>query len=149
MENAFKSEKLFKVFRLSYVLSSEDKYIRYLYQCLKSGEIAEVFHPFTRKVIYIADVLDAIESLSDNWDKFENQQFNICGKGDVSRKDIADYFNKAAGGCLKYEISEPSAEFWKARPKNINIKSMYLENLLGREPVRIKEAVSLIQGELA
>ncbi len=141
IEKAFESEKNFKVFRLSYVLSKEDKYLKYLRSCMAENKIAEVFHPFRRKIIFIGDVLDAIEAILDRWYEFPNQKFNICGSENISRKDIADYYNEAVNNRLKYTLVEPNEAFWKARPKEINIVSLYLEDLLGRKPTKISEAV--------
>ncbi len=144
VEKAFENEKAFKVFRLSYVLSKEDKYLSYLKNCIDNNEIAEVFHPFSRKVVYIEDVLKAIENILMKWDDFENQKFNICGDEDVSRKDIADFYNKAIGNKLGYKILEPDEKFWEARPKDINITSIYLEELLERKPTKIQNAINQI-----
>lgn len=144
IEKAFENEKNFKVFRLSYVLSKEDKYLSYLKNCIDNNEIAEVFHPFSRKVVYIEDVLKAIENILMKWDDFENQKFNICGDEDVSRKDIADFYNKAIGNKLGYKILEPDEKFWEARPKDINITSIYLEELLERKPTKIQNAINQI-----
>lgn len=147
VEKCFENEKNFKVFRLSYVLSKEDKYLSYLKNCVDKNEVAEVFHPFNRKVVYIEDVLEAIENILDKWDDFENQKFNICGDEDISRKDIADFYNEVIDNKLKYKTLEPDAKFWEARPKDINITSIYLERLLGREPIRIKKAINQIMRE--
>lgn len=144
IEKTFENEKNFKVFRLSYVLSREDKYLMYLQSCVNKQEIAEVFHPFIRKVVYIEDVLLAIENIIEKWDYFDNQKFNICGDADISRKDIADFYNESIGYKLKYIQIEPDNLFWEARPKNINITSVYIENLLGRKPIKIKDALSII-----
>ena len=148
VEKAFEGEKNFKVFRLSYVLSKEDKYLSYLKSCVDKNEAAEVFHPFSRKVVFIDDVLGAIESILVKWDKFENQKFNICGDEDISRKDIADFYNEEVDNKLKYTIIEPNEKFWEARPKDINITSIYLEKLLGRKVTKIKKAIhKIVKGE--
>ncbi|HIM74589.1 MAG TPA: NAD-dependent epimerase/dehydratase family protein [Campylobacterales bacterium] len=144
IEKEFQDEKNFKTFRLSYVLSTEDKYLSYLHDCINKNEVAEVFHPFSRKVIYIEDVLDAIENILHRWEEFDNQKFNICGNESISRKDIADYYNKEMKNTLKYLTIEPNESFWEARPKDINIESLYLERLLNREPMQIKEAINQI-----
>lgn len=144
VEKAFEGEANFKVFRLSYVLSKEDKYLSYLKNCINKNEVAEVFHPFTRKVVYIEDVLQSIENIIENWEKFDNQKFNICGDEDISRKDIADFYNEVVGNKLQYTIIEPDDKFWEARPKDINITSIYLEKLLDRQPTKIKVAINQI-----
>lgn len=148
IEKEFEGEKNFKVFRLSYVLSSEDKYLSYLKSCADNNGIAEVFDPFYRKVVYIEDVLNAIENILVKWEKFDNQKFNICGEENISRKNMADFYNVAIGNKLKYETLVPNDEFWKARPKDINICSRYLEQLLGRKPTNISDAIKqIIQGD--
>jgi len=148
IEKVFEGERNFKVFRLSYVLSKEDKYLSYLHSCIKNKNVAEVFHPFSRKVVYIEDLLDAIENVFNRWEEFTNQNFNICGEADISRKDIADFYNEIIGNKLQYETITPNNEFWKARPKDINIESLYLEKLLNRKPMEIKKALKyIIKGE--
>ncbi|WP_345969903.1 sugar nucleotide-binding protein [Sulfurimonas sp. HSL1-6] len=148
VEKAFAGKDNFKVFRLSYVLSQGDKYLQYLQNCLKENKTAEVFHPFYRKIVYMEDVLDAIEAILQKWDAFPNQKFNICGNENVSRKDIADYFNEAVGNNLNYVLIEPDENFWMARPKNIELVSLYLEQLLGRKPIKIREAVhNIVKGK--
>lgn len=148
VEKAFENEKNFKVFRLSYVLSKEDKYLSYLKNCVDKNEVAEVFHPFSRKVVYIEDVLESIESIILKWNDFENQKFNICGDEDISRKDIADFYNEEVENKLKYIIIEPHEKFWDARPKDINMTSLYLSKLLGRKPTKIQNAINqIVEGE--
>jgi dTDP-4-dehydrorhamnose reductase len=149
IEKKFEGNTNFKVFRFSYVLAAGDKYLSYLRNCVDKSEIAEVFHPFTRKVVYIEDVLVAIEEILLNWDEFGNQKFNICGEEFTSRKDIADFYNQAMGSRLKYNLSEPGLNFWDARPKDINIISTYFEKLIGRKPTNIKNAIkTIVQREL-
>ena len=145
IEKAFEKERNFKVFRLSYVLSKEDKYLSYLQNCVEKDTIAEVFHPFSRKVIFIEDVLIAIENIIEKWNEFDNQKFNICGNEFISRKGIADFYNEAIGNKLRYEIIEPDDKFWEARPKDINLISIYLEKLLGRKPIKIKDAINQLK----
>jgi len=145
IEKIFENEPNFKVFRLSYVLSSQDKYLSYLKSCQEKSQVAEVFHPFYRKVIYIEDVIKAIEYIIHNWDMFKNQKFNICGVDQISRKDIADYFNAAIkNDPLNYITVKPNDSFWESRPKYIDVTSIYLKVLLGRAPTPISDAVNEI-----
>ena len=76
---------------------------------------------------------------------YKNQKFNICGGEDISRKDIADFYSKAIEDKLKYKIIQPDNKFWEARPKDINITSIYFEILLGRKPIKIKNAINQIE----
>lgn len=144
VEKAFEKEKNFKVFRLSYVLSKEDKYLSYLQSCVDNNKVAEVFHPFYRKVVYIDDVIESIENILIKWNEYTNQKFNICGIANISRKDIANYFNEAIGNKLQYTLLEPNHDFWNARPKDINISSLYMEKLFGKKLTLIKDAINRI-----
>lgn len=148
IENFFEGELNFKVFRLSYVLSDEDKYLSYLKSCVANNQVAEVYHPLIRKVVYIDDVIEAVENILVKWNDFENNKFNICGNEDISRKDIADFYNKLVGNRLEYRLLEPDERFWQARPMVINIKSIYFNKLVGRNPITIQNAISnIVSGE--
>jgi TolB protein len=74
----------------------------------------------------------------------KEQKSNICGEEDISRKDIADFYNKATANKLEYKILEPDDSFWEARPRDINITSIYLEKLLGRKPTNIQDSINQI-----
>jgi dTDP-4-dehydrorhamnose reductase len=147
IENEFKYEKKFKIFRLSYVLSKEDKFLKYLKGCVDNNLCAEIFHPFSRKIIYIEDVLDAIENILYKWEDFESQKINICGDESVSRYQIAQLYDKNSKFKLRYSVSDPGKNFWNARPKNINVISRYLHKLLGRQPIKIKNIMKIIMQE--
>lgn len=142
VEKYFLNESLFKVFRLSYVLSNEDKFVSYLKMCSEKSNKAEIFHPFYRKVVFIDDVLESIENIVIKWNDFDNQKFNICGIEDISRLDIANLYNEATGLNLELEINDPGEGFWKARPKDINVTSKYVEKLLGRKQTKISDAIN-------
>ncbi len=141
IETTFRGFRHFKVFRLSYVLSSDNSYLAYLRKCAETDQVAEIFDPFYRKVVFLEDVLDAIESVVDRWSAFSGQIFNICGRESISRKDIADFYCTYINTGLRYRLREPDASFWRARPKTINIASLYFKDLIGRHPLGIAEAM--------
>jgi nucleoside-diphosphate-sugar epimerase len=143
IERAFLGEHNFKCFRLSYIFARDDKFSQYLSGCLRKKQTAEIFHPLRRSVVYIRDVLDAIEKLNQNWDRFENPIFNICGDELLSRKDIAELFQKKVSVKLKMKVVEPEASFFEARPKSIYTVSKYLSTLLGRRPMTISDAMAI------
>ena len=60
VEKRFLGNPQFKVLRLSYVFSREDKFTKYLSICAQRSEEAEVFHPFYRSVIHRDDVIDGV-----------------------------------------------------------------------------------------
>ena len=141
VENTFSNEKNFKVFRLSYVFSKTDKFFAYLVSCTKNQTFADIFHPFLRSVIYIEDVIEAILNLHENWGDQSTQVFNICGNRLYSRKEIAELYVKKIDPDLKLNIIKPNNDFFKARPEVINVKSLYLRRLLGRDPLTMEQAI--------
>ena len=119
IEKTFINNNNFKVFRLSYVLSIEDKFLTYLHNCRLNNSIAEVFHPFYRNVIFIDDVIDATFNAFNSWE-ITNQINNVCGNESISRKDIAESI--LSGGQIK--VIDPGEAFWKIRPKIIHVESI-------------------------
>ncbi|MFA5793898.1 MAG: NAD(P)-dependent oxidoreductase [Candidatus Brocadiia bacterium] len=141
IERQFLPEKQFKVFRMSYIFSKADKMTTYLQKCSQTKQTAEIYHPVSRNVIYLNDLLDAIIALKNNWDKLKNPVFNICGDNLVSKLDITEIYKRVVDNSLQMKIAEPGKEFYRARPKIINLKSLYLEKLLGRRPISLAEAM--------
>jgi len=143
VEKEFLNERNFKVFRLSYVYSRDDKYTSYLKKCTENNTIAEIYHPIFRNVIFIDDVVDATVLLVFRWEEFKNQLFNICGPHLLSRLDIANLYKDQVDPTLQMKVVKPDRDYYSARPKTIQMKSLYLENLLGRKPAPIVEAIKL------
>jgi dTDP-4-dehydrorhamnose reductase len=143
VELAFADEPHFKCFRLSYVFAQDDKFTQYLYDCLRKNKLAEIYHPLFRSVVYIGDVLDAIEKLCQEWNENDNQAVNICGDELLSRKDMAELFREKVSMRLKTKVVEPGEAFFEARPRSIHIVSKYLSTLLGRRPAKISDAMTM------
>lgn len=142
VERYFREENGFKAFRLSYVFSWNDRYTAYLRSCLEQKKSAEIFDPLIRRAVYIDDLIDCVSSLYRNWERFDNQYFNICGPEYISRVDIAKSFSKHIGS-LDLRIIRPDESFFKARPPKINISTRYSHSLLGRSFTPIEEALRL------
>ena len=143
IELAFAAESRVKVFRLSYVFSHKDKFMAYLQACAARDQTAEVFHALYRNVVYLGDVIDAIIALADGFEQWDNSIFHICGKELLCRSDLAQIFKTKICPQLRYTVSVPDETFFEARPNIIEVKSMYLEKLLGREPTAIADAVEI------
>lgn len=141
VESRFLYEENFKIFRLSYVFSKDDKFTKYLIDCSQNNTTAKIFHPIYRKVIYIMDVIQAILNIIKRWNNFETKILNICGNELLSRKDIAGMFKNYVDSNIKLETAIPDNVFIKERPKIINIKSLYLKKLLNRNPYTIEQAM--------
>lgn len=126
IEDEFKSSKLFKCIRLSYVVSENDKFINYCLSCIRKGETADIFHPFYRNCITVSDVIKAIEWLMQNWEEFDSFVLNLTGTELISRIRMADEINRYFGHKLNYTVSQPDENFFKNRPQVTQMKSKYL-----------------------
>jgi len=143
VEQKFQHDNNFKVFRLSYVFSKDDKFMNYLGQCAGNKEIAKVFDAFSRNIVYISDLICAVGNLVEAFDNFKPKVVNICGDKLLSRRDLAELFRKYVDESFEYELSDPGAEFFKYRSKIIETKSLYLKNLLERVFTPIEKAMQI------
>lgn len=141
IEEMFKKYINFKVFRLSYVFSKDDKFMQYLLKCSKNNITADVYDSLYRNVVYIDDVICGIINLIKTFDRWDNYLFNICGSDLLSRKNLVEIYTEVVDRNLKYNVSKPSESFLLNRPKTINVKSIYFEKLLGRTSTKIKNAI--------
>lgn len=139
VEKYFSTDTNFKIFRLSYVFSWNDKFMNYLHSNYNSNSIAEIFHPFYRKMIYLNDLIDALFCLIQNWLNYNDRSFNLCGDKFYSRLDLAEFYNKFVGP-LKYLVVKPNRKFYKARQEKINITSLNLHRLIYKEATNIENA---------
>ena len=125
-EDCFKDEPNFKAIRLSYVVSKNDRFVSYCLKCIKTGEKADIFHPFYRNCITVSDVVNTVDWLINHWEDYEPQVLNVAGNELVSRVRIADELNRLYDNKLKYVITSPGEDFYKNRPKITQMKSLYL-----------------------
>ncbi len=142
IERKFAGNPRFKVFRLSYVYSREDKFSRYLDECSAKRETPEVFDALYRNPIYIEDIFEGIFKLKESFCKWENSIFNLSGPELLSRKDIAIRYVKNVDKNMRFVTINPPQGFFDARPNVIATKSLYLEDLLGRLPTNIDAAMA-------
>jgi dTDP-4-dehydrorhamnose reductase len=142
-ERHFEGESGFKVFRLSYVFSETDKFMRYLIGCEKQDVQAEVFDGLYRNVIYIEDILSAVIALRGSFRGWDNQRFNLSGTDTLSREDLALMYRENVSEGLTYTVVTPESSFYEARPYKIATKSLYLESLLGHPQIKISDAMRL------
>lgn len=126
VEDEFKESPFFKAIRLSYVASAKDRFVTYCLNCMRSGETADIFHPFYRNVIVVSDVVDVVTYFANNWDEYKPTFLNVAGKELVSRIRIADELNRHFDGKLKYTVSMPGEEFFTNRPRITQMQSLYL-----------------------
>lgn len=126
IEDEFKKNSDFKAIRLSYVVSSKDRFVSYCLNCIENGETANVFHPFYRNCIVVSDVVNVVTWLTKHWNEYKPFVLNVAGKELVSRVRIADELNRYLNNKLKYKISTPSDAFYLNRPKITQMQSLYL-----------------------
>lgn len=143
VEQKFASHKNFKAFRLSYVLSKEDKFIRFLQSSAEQNAIPDVYDALYRNVVYLEDVIDAIMQLEKTFDSWDNSIFHLCGPELLSRKNLAEIYQREVDPKLQFTVSVPSPSFFEARPNYIACKSLYLSQLLQRQPHKISDALKL------
>lgn len=143
IEEEFKFEPYFKVFRLSYVFSKEDKFFQYLRNASKNRVKPDVYDSLYRNVVYIEDVVEGILRLEKTFDDWNNKVFNLSGPDLLSRKELAQLYKEVVDENLSYTVSKPSEEFLQNRPESIEVESLYLTELLGREATEIRRAINM------
>lgn len=127
VEDEFISEReLFKAIRLSYVVSSHDKFIKYCLECIKNNSCAEVFHPFYRNCVTLSEVGDIIEWMICHSEDYPHRFLNAAGLELISRVRLADELNRHTGGMLRYQVTMPDREFFRNRPRITQMESRYL-----------------------
>ena len=139
IEKFFSKNNLVKVVRFSYILGHEDKFSCLLYASEKSGKKLDIFLGFERCVVLLDDVISGIQSLIDNWDRFDFQSVNFCGPALVDRAEIASFLVDKFYPKLDYYCKEAPEKFWVGRAKVIDLDSTNFSKVLGRTPKPIYE----------
>lgn len=143
IEKEFENNENFRVFRLSYVFSKDDKVTSYYQKCSEENRIAEIYEPYSRNMIYIEDVVAASENLMENFERFNFKIINLGGPKNLSRSDLGDLYRLYVNKNFQYNVIYPGDKFYAYRAKNIYLKSLYLKDLLGREPIDIEKAMQI------
>lgn len=143
VESHFQRTGRFKSMRLSYVFSREDRFTAQLDRCVRSGETADVFAPLDRRVVHIDDVVEAALAVFDRWLTVDSPWVNVGGEQLVSRADIAETYQRLCAPQLKFSVRDPGENFYRARPRVIDMDSRYLAGLLGRRPRALEEAMRI------
>lgn len=140
VEDEFLQYPGFLTLRLSYIFSFEDKFTKYLLSNSNNGK-KEIYHPFSRSVVYIEDLVDAIISIINKWPKINI--INICGDSLISRVDIANNIKELVNPKLSFNIINPGENFFSIRPPIIQTRSLYLQKLLGRNTYSLKKSINI------
>lgn len=139
IEERYAHEQQFKAIRLSYVLTPQDRFVRYLSECAAKGREAEIFHPFTRNVVSIDDVVESVIKLEHNWNAIGSRALNVGGPAALGRREMASLFRQIVAPQLSYEARDPGREFWLNRPREINLSTELMQCLLGRSGVSFEK----------
>lgn len=149
VEDLFSGDAKFKAMRLPYVVSANDKFIRYCLECMGNGRTAEIYHPFYRNCVTITDVGNAVLWMIDHWEKLHSPFMNLAGDELVSRIRIADEINRTLQDKLHYRIVDAPDGFFRNRPKIVEMKSLYIKKykILGDKSFseRIKHELSRLE----
>jgi len=143
VEQRFLGNASFKSIRLSYVFSREDKFSRYLAGCAARHEEADLFHPFFRAIVHRDDVVVGALALAARWDDVPVQVINFGGPQVLSRIEFAECLRDNHIRDLRFRVTEPGVDFFKNRPRVINMTSPVFPTLLGRLPRSLREAAHL------
>lgn len=143
IERKFSKFNNFKIFRLSYVWSFENSFSKFLLSAYKKGDEIEIFDPFVRSIVDISDVILFLTICCENPDAI-NKITNVCGPESISRLDLIKSISKHIN--IKYNVSDDDENFFLYRPKNIFMKSLYLEGSLGKKANNIHDSLNKIEG---
>tara|TARA_Y100001935_G_C17277250_1_gene495372 strand:- start:353 stop:1234 length:882 start_codon:yes stop_codon:yes gene_type:complete len=139
VENYVRENNLVKVARFSYILGYEDKFSSMLRASEKSNKKLDIFLGFERCVVLLDDVVMGIQSLIDNWDRFDFKYINFCGPFLIDRVEMAKILKEKLFPRLDYYPKEAPKNFWISRAKRIHLDYKNFSKVLGRSPKSINE----------
>lgn len=140
VEGKFQTSDLFKAVRFSYIFASSDKFTSHILDCIKEHRVCEVFQPLSRSIVYVGDVVDGIVALCQQWDLVATNKINFSGPDLLSRLQFVTAFQDRFNA-PQIEVIQPDEAFYEARPRTINMKSRYFEELLGRRALPLAQAI--------
>lgn len=139
VEERFMKEDSVKIIRLSYVVSKEDSFTKYLHSCFSQKGTVEVYPFLYRNVVSIEDVFQGVVNLILEWSS-HSKIINFSGSENLSRYDMLKCFAESNNiDNPDYKMIEPDSLFFIERPKVIKTSSFYFSNLLKREPILLKD----------
>lgn len=139
VEKLFFDNELVKNVRFSYVLGPGDKYTSMLDAVAEDGKILDVFSGFERNIISLHDVVEGLFSLIKKWDEILSHNINFGGPELVSRWELTQQYTELIRPNLKSVLVHAPSNFWKSRPKTIEMNSDFLDTILNRPRLSISE----------
>ena len=139
VENFVSTNNFVKVMRFSYILGHEDKFSCLVRASEKSKKKLDIYLGFERCVVLLDDVISGIQSLIDNWDRFDFKTVNFCGPVLVDRTEMASVLKEKFFPKFEYYCKEAPESFWVGRAKIINLDCTNFSKVLGRAPKPINQ----------
>lgn len=140
IEKRFQGHPLFKVARLSYVVSPEDGFTAQIAAHARESRLFTVLDPLWRSAVAIDDVVAGIGALADNFEAVEPGVINFGGPATRSRSDMAAAFQAAWQEPIAVAVERPPADFYRLRPERIDLLTERFAAVLGRRPLSVEAA---------
>lgn len=141
VEGLFFGEPGFKAIRLSYVFYQADKFTSYISKCHAEAKQAVIYSPLDRAVVWREDVVDVVRSLDADWKQVDVGLVNVGGPELVSRAEFAERLKQIVFTAVPLRLEAPEPDFFKSRPRVVNMKSPWMDILLGRKSAYLNEAI--------
>ena len=139
VETYFRENHNFKCVRLSYVLFRND----FILDLPRYSKGFALFEDFCRNVVVEDDVYDVLDKYLLNFDECPSV-VNVCGFECLSKLEIGMEVANA------FDLPSPRAssapkEFFINRSKKVNMKSLFIEDVLNRSPQYLSEWLKQIE----
>ena len=133
VEKYFSNFDNFKVIRLSYVLTRED----FIFQRMNQNKRVPLFTNFLRNVVVEDDVYEVLDVYSKEFSSLP-KVLNLVGPDLLSKFDIGKFYAHEKTYVLPIPELAPTV-FFKNRERKIETKSVYLCEILQREPSTVRQ----------
>lgn len=140
IEKKFAKNKNFKIIRLSYIFSAQDKFTQFVVKSIVSEDVIEIFDPLYRNIVWRDDVAAGIKNLILKWDRLSYSVFNFGGPASLSRDKFVKSIFKGYNSSTIVKTSCPPDGFFNNRPREICLDISRFNALLTRPPRSIEEA---------
>lgn len=133
VEEEFATDSGVKAFRLSYVVTGDDSFCRYLDGCASSGRDVELFEEYERNMICVDDVIAATLIATRNWERVAKVT-NLGGPACIGKRFLAEAYGRGRGLGLNLRSETPPDGYFRVRARRIALDVGRLTELLERPP---------------
>ena len=138
IELLFANSKFVKFARLPNVIGMDDTFTTVMKKASSYHQILEVYEGYHRNTVCLGDILEGVENLIRNWGSYNFNKINFSGPSLISKVEIAEIYKEVLIPNFQFESVKPPEDFWKARPKIIQMESVHFHEVLGRAPSSLK-----------